>query len=755
MGKTPGEGDPGADRRGVTATPRRGLDTSIVPRAGPRPRVHVDAAGRCLLAHICPRLLVRAFGEVKGGGMAKNTGRPDLPAAPTPASPQDIRNVVLVGPGGAGKSALFERLVASRVGTYRPNIDGLERTTELNLAAFTSGPITLNLLDTPGFPDFVGSLRAGLRAADAAIFVVSAAHDIDRPVSLLWRECAALGMPRAIAVTHLDQPTTDFAATVERCRIVFGDVAATHWPVTEGGAVTELVDLLRSSDEDHSEARSRLIESVIEQSEDPALLDRYLEGEDLPADVVEADLRTAVELGSFFPVVPVAPLTGVGVEQILHLVQVAFPDPTARPLPLTTTPQGAAVAGVTCSVSEPLVAEVVRTTTDQYVGRLSLVRVFSGTLSSDSTVHVSGHLSDFVGHDVPGHPEHDEDERGGPLSSALGHELRPKDRAIAGDLVIVSKLTNAQTSDTLSAPERPVVMEPWLLPEPQLPVAIVAATRSDEDHLSGALARLAAEDVTLRVEQDAAEQQLVLWTMGQAHTDSVLTALKDRFGVTLEARPYRTSMRETFIRACTSTGRHVKQSGGHGQFAVCHVEIEPLERGAGVQFVDKVVGGAVPRQFIASVEKGVRAQLEKGLLSGHPVTDVRVTLVDGKAHSVDSSDAAFQTAGALAVREAASVSSMALLEPIDAVDITVADEHLGAVMADLRGRRSAIVGTEPGAEAGWTVVHAEVPQSELARYPIDLRSVSHGSATFTRSPLRHDYLPPERAKELIDALAQR
>jgi elongation factor G len=688
--------------------------------------------------------------------MARQTGRSDLPAAPNPASPQDIRNVVLVGPGGAGKTALFEALVAARHPGQRPTVGEHVRTSTLTAASFETDGIVLNLLDTPGYPDFVGELRAGLRAADAAIFVVSGADDIDRPVSLLWRECSAVGMPRAVVVTHLDQPRADFGATVEMCRRTFGDARATHWPVLEDGALTGVVGLITGADGDlatdqQQEARHDLIESVIEESEDDSLLDRYLEGETIETSAILDDLRTAIVRGTFFPILPASPLTAAGIEELLSLIQGAFPDPTVHPLPEVTTPAGAAIKGVACDPDAPLVAEVVRTTTDPYVGRLSLVRVFSGTLRVDETVHVSGHLGEFVGHEVVGHPSHDDDERVGPLASPFLDSHRPRGTVLAGDIALVSKLTRAETSDTLSAADRPAVVAPWVLPEPQLPVAIHAATKSDEDKLANALQRLVAEDVTMRMEHASETEQVVLWTMGQAHVDDLITQLSDRYGVTVEAEPYRTALRETFVRKCAAQGRHVKQSGGHGQYAVCSIEIEPLPRGSGFEFVDKVVGGSVPRQFIPSVEKGARAQLEKGLLTGHPVVDVRVTLVDGKAHSVDSSDVAFQTAAALALKEAANESTVALLEPIDKVDITIADEYLGAVMADLRGRRGQVIGTEPGEDPGWTVVHSEVPASELSRYPIDLRSVSHGTGSFVREAIRHDLIPADKAKELLKA----
>jgi elongation factor G len=427
-------------------------------------------------------------------------------------------------------------------------------------------------------------------------------------------------------------------------------------------------------------------------------------------------------------------------EELYEVIESAFPSPVAHPHPAVTTPSGDDFPDIACDPAGPLVAEVIRTSSDNYVGRLSLVRVFSGTLRSEEVAHVSGHLESFLGHPIEGHPEHDDDERVGPLSSPLVDAMRPKELAIAGDIALVAKLSKAETSDTLSGKDKPALVEPWVLPEPLLPVAIHAKSKADEDKLASALQRLVAEDVTMRMDHNAETKQVVIWAMGQAHIEELLGRLADRYGVQVEAEPFRTALRETFVKKVIVKGRHVKQSGGHGQYAVCDLEIEPLPRGDGFEFVDKVVGGAVPRNFIPSVEKGARAQLEKGVLAGYPLVDVRVTLFDGKAHSVDSSDMAFQTAASMALKEAANESTVALLEPIDAVDITVSDDYVGAVMQDLRSRRGQVLGTEPSPQAGWTIVHAEVPQTELSRYPIDLRSVSHGTGSFTRRQLR----PPQR-----------
>jgi elongation factor G len=297
------------------------------------------------------------------------------------------------------------------------------------------------------------------------------------------------------------------------------------------------------------------------------------------------------------------------------------------------------------------------------------------------------------------------------------------------------------------------VLRPWELPEPLLPVAIVAHAKADEDKLSGALARLVAEDPTLRVENNAETHQLVLWTMGEAHTDLLLDKLSNRYGVEVDRTDLRVPLRETFSAPASARGRHVKQSGGHGQFGICDIEVEPLPEGAGIEFVDKVVGGAVPRQFIPSVEKGVRAQAEKGVAAGYPMVDLRVTLVDGKAHSVDSSDMAFQTAGALALREAADAAGVSLLEPVDDVSVLISDEHLGAVMGDLSSRRGRVQGTEP-VGSGRTVVRAQVPQVEIVRYAIDLRSMSHGTGTFSRSFSHYEPMPAHLAAKAIEAAKQ-
>ncbi|MFI6505521.1 elongation factor G-like protein EF-G2 [Nonomuraea typhae] len=706
--------------------------------------------------------------EKNPGGHAGAAGR-----APTADSADAIRNVVLVGHSGAGKTTLAEHLLAAtgtiqRIGRVEDgntvsDFDEVEvrqqRSVNLALAPLVHNGIKINFLDTPGYADFVGDLRAGLRAADAALFVVSASEGVDGLTQMLWEECAQVGMPRAVVITKIDHQRADFDEVLATCQDVFGDgVAPLYLPVITNGHVNGLIGLLSQKffnyatgtraekepgpeyEAQIAEHRDSLIEGIIQESEDESLMERYLSGEPIETKILIEDLEKAVARGSFFPVLCSG--TGIGAIEILEIITQGFPAPAEHPMPEITTLDGNPVKGITCDPDGPLVAEVVKTTSDPYVGRISLVRVFSGTLRPDMTVHVSGHgLADR------GHEDHDVDERIGTLTSPLGKQQRGVAKGIAGDIVAVAKLSRAETGDTLSEVDNPLLMTSWTMPDPLLPVAIQAKSKADEDKLSQALGRLVAEDPTLRLENNAETRQLVLWCMGEAHTDVLLDRLAKRHGVEVERIDLRVPLRETFGGQCKAMGRNVKQTGGHGQYAICHLEVEPLPSGGGFEFVDKIVGGVVPRQFIPSVEKGVRAQMERGVVAGYPMVDVRVTLYDGKAHSVDSSDMAFQIAGQLALKEAATKVPTLLLEPVDELAVLVADDYVGSVMSDLSSRRGRVLGTEP-VGTGRTLVKAEVPELELTRYAIDLRSMSHGTGTFTRTFLRYEPLPSHLASKV-------
>jgi elongation factor G len=698
-------------------------------------------------------------------------------------TPDRIRNVVLVGHAAAGKTTLVEAMLAGTGALGRAGRveDGttvcdheeiehkLGRSVSLTVASVAVEGVKVNFIDTPGHADFVGEVRAGLRAADAALFVVSAVDGLDGITRMLWEECAAVGMPRAVVVTHLDQQRGDFDEAVAICRRVFGDgVQPLYLPLlADDESPAGLIGLLsqrvfdsssgtrveRAADPEHLEltqdARQALVEGIIQESEDDTLLERWLDGEDVAFDTLVDDLEKAVARGSFHPVLPVNALTGLGVPELVEVVLRGFPSPLEHPLPTVTAPDGSPRESIECDPAGSLVAEVVKTTTDSYVGRVSVVRIFSGTLTQDATVHVSGHFAEFAGADR-GHPDHDVDERVGAVSTIVGGSLSPVSHGTAGDIVAVARLSRAETGDTLSDTAAPALMEPWAVPEPLLPTAVTARTSADEDKLSQGLGRLVAEDPTVRVEVNPDTKQMVVWSMGEAHLEVLLDRLRSKYGTEVDTQSVKVALRETLAKPAGGHGRHVKQSGGHGQYAVCDIEVEPLPAGSGFEFVDKVVGGSVPRQFIPSVEKGVRAQMDRGVGAGYPMVDLRVTLVGGKAHSVDSSDAAFQMAGALALKEAAAAAGVAMLEPIDTVHVVVDDEYVGTIMSDLSTRRGRVTGTT-SAGNGRSEISAEVPQIELTRYAVDLRSLAHGTGSFTRSYVRHAQMPQHQVEKVLAA----
>ncbi len=676
--------------------------------------------------------------------------------APVVERPQQLRNVVLIGCSGSGKTTLAESLALAAGAVTRAGRipDGntvsdheeiehrQQRSVQLAVLPLEWRDTKINLLDPPGHPDFAAELRAGLHAADAAVFVVSATDPVTAPTRALWRECADAGLPRAVVVAKLDVARSGFDEILTACHDAFDlgpdTLRPLYLPLYRGGRPAGSLDLLtgrrygEATAEDAPEAESAAAaaarESLVEaiSGQDDTLMERYLAGEDLDAEALADGLRREV-LGCALHPALAATDDGLGATELLDLISTAFPDPTARQAPWAPP----------CDPAAPLAAQVIRITGDAYVGRISLVRVLAGTLRPDTHVQVNG-------------PDGAEptDERVTALTGPFGKQHRPVPDALAGDLVCIAKLTTAHTGDTLGDPGRPLRLDTWPLPEPLLPIAVEAHSKADDDKLSQALTRLTTEDPALRLEQNADTHQLVLWCTGEAHAEVVLDRLRTRHGVHVETVPHRVALRETFATAAGGHGRLVKQSGGHGQYAICELEVEPLPAGAGFEFQERVVGGSVPKHFIPSVEKGVRAQLAKGVSTGNPLTDIRVTLVDGKAHSVDSSDSAFQNAAALALRDAAGHAVVRLLEPVAAVSVLLPDEYLGAVLGDLSARRGRVLGTETGGP-GLTLLRAEVPELELARYPVDLRSLTHGTAGFSRAHLRHEPMPAALADRLL------
>src|SRR5919197_1884901 len=453
-------------------------------------------------------------------------------------------------------------------------------------------------------------------------------------------------------------------------------------------------------------------------------MDRYLGGDDIaPTDLIP-DLEQAVAAGRLFPVRAGAATRDIGTVELLEVLTQAFPSPTERP----------PVADRRADPDGPLAAYVFKTVSDPYVGRMNLFRVVAGTFLPDSTV-----LNSTKG----------KGERVGHLLTVRGKGQEPAERLVAGDIGAVAKLSDTSTGDTLCTRDDPVVLASPSMPDPLLPIAIAPKSRGDEEKLSSGLARLEAEDLTLRVERNADTRQTILWGMGENHVEVALERLKRKFGVEVNQVPLRLPYKETFKTPIKAMGRHVKQTGGHGQYGIAHIEVEPQPRGTGFEFDDKIYGGAVPNQFIPSVEKGVRKAMEDGLLAGYPVVDIRVTLQDGKYHTVDSSDMAFQIAGGLALKEAAAKAEVVLLEPVLELEVLIPDEYVGDILGDLSSRRGRVVGTDP-AGTGRTLVRATAPEAEVVRYAIDLRSMTRGKGSFARRVSHYEELPSHLAAKVVE-----
>ncbi len=683
-------------------------------------------------------------------------------------STDHVRNILIVGHGGAGKTSLVEALLhatgaINRLGRvedgstttdFEPEETRKQISVSLALAPVEHGGYKVNLLDAPGYADFVGEVRAALPAVDAVLFVVSAVDGVETQTEVVWTMAEELGLPRAFFVNKLDRDRASFSRTLDAIQATFGKgCPPLYLPIGEEHELSGLVGLLSGRAFTHGadgrrtegdvpdglastaeDLRAQLIETVIQEAEDEELMDRYLGGETIaPTDLIP-DLEQAVAAGRLFPVLAGAATRGIGTAELLEIMTEAFPSPVERRAYEGRAPGSEETVTRTADPAGPMAAYVFKTISDPYVGRLNLFRVISGTFKPDQTV-----LNATKGRD----------ERVGHLLTLRGKSQEPVDQIVAGDIGAVAKLADTSTGDTLTDKDAPFVLPAPSMPDPLLPIAIAPKSRGDEDRLSSGLTRAEAEDLTLRVDRNAETHQTVLWGMGENHIEIVLERLKRKFGVGVAQTPLRLPYKETFKAPVKAMGRHVKQSGGHGQYAICNIEVEPLPRGSGFEYVDKIYGGAVPNQFIPSVEKGVRKAMDDGLVAGYQVVDVRVTLYDGKFHSVDSSDMAFQIAGGLALKDAAARSEISLLEPVLELEVLIPDEYVGDILGDLSSRRGRVVGTDP-VGTGRTLVRATVPEAEVVRYAIDLRSMTRGKGSFARRFSHYEELPAHLAARVVE-----
>ena len=676
----------------------------------------------------------------------------------------DIRNVLLVGHGGAGKTTLLEAMLytsgqvtrmgriedGNTVSDFEPEETKRQISVSLAMAPIEWNGVKINVLDAPGYADFIGDVRSAIRAVDAVVLVVSAVDGVEVQTEVAWELAAEAGLPRAIVVNKLDRERASFDRTLEELVQAFGtQVAPLELPIGEEHDFRGVADLLgrraytydgapKATEGEWPEdvaaraepLREKLMEAVAES--DDALIETYLERGELEEKEIVHGVRQGVTAARIAPVLCASAARAIGVDRLLSFIAEGLPAPTERPHVTVLSRIGDEVERP-ATAEAPLTAFVFKTISDPYVGHITMFRVFSGRMRPDSAAF---NATKGV------------EERVGQLFTLRGKEHEPVPEVPAGDIGAVAKLAHTTTGDTFSTKEDPVQLSPLQMPEPLLAYALAPKTKGDEDKLSTALARLLEEDPTLRVERSEETHETVIYGMGEAHLDVVIERMKRKFGVEVSTAPAKIAYRETIRGPGKGTGRHVKQTGGHGQYGVCVIEIEPLPRGAGFEFVDKIFGGAIPNQFIPSVEKGVVKAMQQGVISGYPMVDVRCTLVDGKFHPVDSSDMAFQIAGSLALKEAAEQAGVILLEPVVELEVVVPEAYTGDIMGDLNAKRAKIAGIE-SAGVGKQRIRALVPQAEVARYAIELRSMTGGRGAFTMRFSHYEEVPPHLAEKIV------
>ncbi len=674
--------------------------------------------------------------------------------------PERIRNVVMVGHGGSGKTSLAEALLfaagsTTRVGRVEDGNTVMDHEPEevergislsLGVASFPWKDHKINLLDTPGYADFVGEARAALRAADLALFVVSAVDGVEVQTEILWRVAGEEGIPRAVFVNKLDRERASFTRTLDELKEAFGKrIAPVQVPVgTEASlqGITRVVSnrtylytdgdpqgvLSEGGDgELAAEAHQALVEAVVET--DDAMLEAYFEGEDPSPDQVVTAVHNGMLEGEIFPVLCGSATQLVGIDSLAEFIIDFGPKPLEHAAPPLQTGDLDELA-----TDGPVVAYVFKTLSDPYVGRISFFRVFTGTLRLDDELEVAGR-------GVKGRMHN--------LFFMQGKEHNEAREVAAGDIAAIAKFEAAHAGDTLRSSGADAVIVPVTYPAPVMAVAVSPHTSQDEEKLSTALQRILEEDPTLQVERRPETRETLLTGLGDSHLEVTLARIARKFGVSVDTATPKVPYREAITRPAQAEGKHKKQTGGRGQFGVASVKFEPHERGSGYEFVDDVKGGSIPRQFIPAVDRGIREALDRGILAGYPVTDVRAAVFDGKYHSVDSDELSFRMAGIQALRTAAPDLGAVLLEPIMQLRITVPEEHMGDVMGDINARRGKVLGMD--SDGTMRVVTAEVPMGEVQRYAIDLRSMTHGRGVYEIEFDHYAEMPSNEAQRVIAA----
>ncbi|GAC1410272.1 MAG: elongation factor G [Actinomycetota bacterium] len=678
-----------------------------------------------------------------------------------------IRNVILVGHQGVGKTTLAEALLfaaghTTRVGRvedgntvtdYDPEEAKRRISVSLSLAPLEWQDYKINVLDAPGYADFVGDVEAGMRAADAAIIVVSAVDGVQVQARVAWDIAEQLNLPRAFFINKLDRERASFTRTLDQLKELFGTkIAPVHLPLGEESEFHGVVDLLDEKayrydagkrgeepippeiqPQEH-ELHDTLVESVVVF--DDSMMERYLEGQHIERKEIAEMFHKAIAAGTSVPVLCGSATKSIGIDLLADFIMEELPAPNEHPSLKAATGDGE--VDIVANPNGPPVALCFKTISDPYVGHISYFRVYSGAIKPEASLYNATQKIE---------------ERVGQVATMRGKQQEHLDTIGCGDIGVIAKLAHTKVGDTIATKAQPVALPRIEFPEPLLSIAVQPKSKGDEDKMSTALHRLASEDPTFRWRRDQETHQTVMSGMGETHLDVMIERMARSLHVSVESIPLKLPYRETIKGSASATGQLKKQSGGRGQYAVVTVEVAPLPRGSGFQFEDAIVGGAIPNNFIPSVEKGARKAIDEGVIAGYRIEDVKLKLVDGKYHSVDSSDIAFQIAGGQAFKDACQKAGVVILEPVIDLVVTIPDDHTGDIMGDLSSRRARIEGTE-GLGRGWNQIKAKVPQSEVTRYAIDLRSMTAGRGAFSVTFSHYEPCPPN-VQEKIVAEAQK
>ena len=679
--------------------------------------------------------------------------------------PEDIRSIALISHGGAGKTSLNEAILfnaglISRMGKIEEkntvsDFDleeqkrGISISTSLSTVPYKDK--TLYLLDTPGFADFVGEQRSAMRVADGAVVLVNATAGVEVQTQAVWNFTEAFETPAIFFISKLDRENADFYSVVKDIQENISDRAVPlYLPIGKeldfkgivnvrtgkaymykGDGSKDFIKCEAPAEmaDEIAAAHDILVERVVEADDD--LLTRYLDGEEISDDEILNVLRKAVCSRAIYPIIPGSATANVGIVQLMNMIVYYMPSP--KDMLRRAAIKDEKFVNIPPDENGPFLGFVFKVMVDPYVGKLSFVKVFSGQLKSDQLLY---------------NVTQEETERVGAFRVMMGKESTETKQITVGDIIAIPKLESTTAGDTLGIKGETLQFRKIQFPKPVYSVAVIPKSRADEDKLGNAFAKMLKEDRTISFDKNAETGDDVLSGMGDMHLDIVLSKIKERYKVELETRTPRVPYRETIKKKSSAQGKHKKQSGGRGQYGDVWFELAPLERNAGIEFIDKVVGGVVPKNFIPAAEKGLREAARKGVLAGYPATDFSCTIFDGSYHDVDSSEMAFKIAASLAYKKAMETAMATLMEPVMNIEVTVPEDCLGDVMGDFNSRRGRIMGID--SEGKLQVVKAQCPLSELFRYAIILRSMTSGRGSFFMEYSHYEEVPAEISKKIIE-----